>query len=108
MDSITIYERKNKNTIYVTRHHSGNPPTYTQSDKDIKAFRRDYVYLWDMYLSNRITFEDITSKSLFEKLFQGQVLTCPFLFAMIFRRKTSVRGTRTARWERGIIMIQCA
>nr|DAM10500.1 MAG TPA: hypothetical protein [Caudoviricetes sp.] len=27
---------------------------------------------------------------------------------IIFRRKTSVRGTRTARWERGIIMIQCA
>lgn len=72
MDSITIYERKNKNTIYVTRHHSGNPPTYTQSDKDIKAFRRDYVYLWDMYLSNRITFEDITSKSLFENYFKDK------------------------------------
>lgn len=72
MDSITIYERKNKNTIYVTRHHSGNPPTYTQSDKDIKAFRRDYVYLWDMYLSNKITFEDITSKSLFENYFKDK------------------------------------
>jgi len=72
MDSITIYERKNKNTIYVTRHHSGNPPIYTHSDKDIKAFRRDYVYLWDMYLSNRITFEDITSKSLFEKYFKDK------------------------------------
>lgn len=35
-------------------------------------------------------------------------MTCPFLFVIIFRRKTSVRGTRTARWERGIIMIQCA
>nr|DAO81941.1 MAG TPA: hypothetical protein [Bacteriophage sp.] len=30
------------------------------------------------------------------------------MFAIIVRRKTSVRGTRTTRWERGIIMIQCA
>nr|DAF67668.1 MAG TPA: hypothetical protein [Bacteriophage sp.] len=30
-------------------------------------------------------------------------MTCPFFFAIIWHRKTSVRGTRTARWERGII-----
>lgn len=35
-------------------------------------------------------------------------MTCPFFFVIIFHRKTSVRGTRTTRWERGIIMIQCA
>nr|DAY10566.1 MAG TPA: hypothetical protein [Bacteriophage sp.] len=31
-----------------------------------------------------------------------------FISDNIFHRKTSVRGTRTTRWERGIIMIQCA
>lgn len=35
-------------------------------------------------------------------------MTCPFFFVIIFHVKTSVRGTRTTRWERGIIMIQCA
>lgn len=72
VDSITIYTRKSTNTLYVSRHHSGSPPTYEPTDKDIKAFRRDYVYLWDMYLSNRIIFEDITSKSLFESYFKDK------------------------------------
>lgn len=72
VDSITIYERKSNQTYYVSRHHSGNPPVYTSTDKDIKAFRRDYVYLWDRYLSDLILFEDITSKSLFEKYFKDK------------------------------------
>lgn len=69
IDSITIYTRKSSRRYYVTRHHSGNPPAYTGTDKDIKAFRRDFIYLYDRYLSNLVDFEDITSKSLFENYF---------------------------------------
>ena len=72
MDAITIYQHKQKDMIYVTRHNSGTPPEYTNTDKDVKAFRRDFVYLWDMYLSNKIRFEDITSKSLFENYFKDK------------------------------------
>ena len=72
MDAITIYQHKQRDMIYVTRHHSGTPPVYTNTDRDIKAFRRDFVYLWDMYLSNKIQFEDITSKSLFENYFKDK------------------------------------
>lgn len=72
MDAITIYQQKRKDMIYVTRHNSGTPPVYTNTDKDVKAFRRDFVYLWDMYLSNKMQFEDITSKSLFENYFKDK------------------------------------
>lgn len=72
MDAITIYQHKRKDLIYVTRHSSGTPPAYSNTDKDVKAFRRDFIYLWDMYLSNKVMFEDITSKSLFEIYFKNK------------------------------------
>lgn len=72
MDAITIYQHKRKNMIYVTRHHSGTPPEYSSTEKDVRAFRRDFPYLWDMYLSNMVQFEDITSKSLFEIYFKNR------------------------------------
>ena len=72
VDAITIYTQKSNSKFYVSRHHSGNPPFYDSTEKDISAFRRDYVHLWDKYLSNRIQFEDITSKSLFENYFKNK------------------------------------
>lgn len=72
VDAITIYSQKSNSKFYVSRHHSGNPPAYDATDKDITAFRRDYIYLWDRYLSNLIEFEDITSKSLFENYFKNK------------------------------------
>lgn len=67
---ITIYEHKNKQTLYITEHKSGSPVNYDVTTRDIRAFRRDYIWIYESYLDRLIDFESITAKALFEYYFR--------------------------------------
>ena len=67
---IVIYEHKSKQLFYVTSHSSGTPDTYAVTSRDIRAFRRNYVWLYELYLDSCVEFENITVKALFEYYFR--------------------------------------
>lgn len=67
---ISIYEHKNRERFYITNHHSGSPDSYALTSRDIRAFRRNYIWIYEYYLDNLIEFEDITVKALFEYYFR--------------------------------------
>ena len=67
---ITIYEHKSKQMFYITNHCSGCPESYNVTSRDIKAFRRNYIWLYDYYLEHSVEFENITVKALFEYYFR--------------------------------------
>lgn len=69
---ITIYEHKSKrDSLHVTNHYSGTPDCYDVTSRDIRLFRRNYTWIYELYLEREITFEDVTVKSLFEYYFRG-------------------------------------
>lgn len=64
---ITIYKHKSKNMYYVSEHRSGNPPTFNTDEVDLKRFIKKYgMLLYRNYMANRIRFENMLTKSLFE------------------------------------------
>ena len=67
---ITIYEHKSKQLFYITEHSSGSPENYNVTSRDIRAFRRNYIWLYEMYLERAVDFENITEKALFEYYFR--------------------------------------
>ena len=67
---ITIYEHKSKQLFYITNHVSGSPDSYDVTIRDIRAFRRNYIWLYESYLERIVDFEDITVKALFEYYFR--------------------------------------
>lgn len=67
---ITIYEHKSRELFYTTEHSAGSPEYYNVTSRDIKAFRRDYIWLYEFYLDRLVEFENVTVKALFEYYFR--------------------------------------
>ena len=66
---VTIYRHKAGSEYYGTRHRSGTPPTYQASGVELSRFKRDYPRLWELYLRNKITFEDYMAEALFNSYY---------------------------------------
>ena len=67
---ITIYKHKSNNEFYVTGFRSGSPKEYGTGEKDRARFRKDYFYLWQAYMKNKIVFEEYIYEIIFDKYFQ--------------------------------------
>lgn len=64
---LTIYKHKSIRHYYVTGHKSGAPKTYTAGQLDIKRFNRDFYMVGLARLDNRVEFETISDKILFDR-----------------------------------------
>lgn len=65
---LCIYRHKAENRLYASTHLSGIfNRKYTLSDADRLHYQRIYRSHWDMYISNRIDFEDVLSEKMFLK-----------------------------------------
>ena len=67
ISKICIYKHKSDGTYYVSMHHSGSSPYYSDSESDIQRFRRMYGWLWDAYMKRKITFEEYLCENLLTK-----------------------------------------
>ena len=65
---LCIYRHKNQNRLYATTHTSGVfNRQFGTSDTDKLHYQKIYNAQWEMYISNRIDFEDLLSEKLFLK-----------------------------------------
>lgn len=64
---ISIYRHKSKREYYVSEHRTGTAPLYGSDEVGIMRYRRKYgLILAPAYVNNRVMFENILTKSLFE------------------------------------------
>lgn len=64
---ISIYRHKSKREYYVSEHRTGTAPLYKSDEVGIMRYRRKYgLVLAPAYVNNRVMFENILTKSLFE------------------------------------------
>lgn len=64
---ISIYRHKSKREYYVSEHRTGTAPLYKSDEVGIMRYRRKYgLVLAPAYVNNRVIFENILTKSLFE------------------------------------------
>lgn len=64
---ITIYRHKSNNEYYVSEHRTGGAPVFGSDEVNLTRYRRKYgIILYKAYLRNRVIFENMLTKSLFE------------------------------------------
>ncbi len=64
---ISIYRHKSKREYYVSEHRTGTAPQYKSDEVGIMRYRRKYgIVMAPAYVNNRVMFENILTKSLFE------------------------------------------
>ena len=64
---ISIYRHKSKREYYVSEHRTGTAPLYKSDEVGIMRYRRKFgLILAPAYVNNRVIFENILTKSLFE------------------------------------------
>ena len=64
---ISIYRHKSKRDYYVSEHRTGTAPLYGSDEVGIMRYRRKHgLILAPAYVNNRVMFENILTKSLFE------------------------------------------
>ena len=64
---ISIYRHKSKREYYVSEHRTGTAPIYKSDEVGIMRYRRKFgLILAPAYVNNRVIFENILTKSLFE------------------------------------------
>ena len=64
---ISIYRHKSSRDYYVSEHRTGTAPLYKSDEVGIMRYRRKYgLILAPAYVNNRVMFENILTKSLFE------------------------------------------
>lgn len=65
---LNLYRHKSETRLYASTHLSGVfNKKYNSSDSDRLYYQRIYRSHWDMYISNKIDFEDVLSEKLFLK-----------------------------------------
>lgn len=65
---ICIYRHKSRQEYFVSYHVSGNPPTYSTGEIDLRRFRASNMWLFDEYIDhNNIVFESYMVELLFRK-----------------------------------------
>lgn len=64
---ISIYRHKSNRDYYVSEHRTGTAPLYKSDEVGIMRYRRKHgLVLAPAYVNNRVMFENILTKSLFE------------------------------------------
>lgn len=69
LPGICIYRHKDRLEYYATTHKAGSPEEFQDSGVDLDRFRRKYIYLWEAYMRERITFESYSVMRVFENVF---------------------------------------
>ena len=65
---LCIYRHKSNRKLYATTHRTGAfKSIYTTSDTDILHYRRNFDSHWDLYIEDKIDFEDVLAEKLFLK-----------------------------------------
>ena len=64
---ITIYKHRSDNTYYITEQDAGSVNKYNTDTVDLKRFLKKYgIQLYNAYMANRVFFENMLTKQLFE------------------------------------------
>ena len=64
---IHVYKHKSKREYYVSEHRTGTAPEFTSDEVGLNRFRKNYgLILYSAYMRNKVTFETMLAKSLFE------------------------------------------
>lgn len=63
--NLCIYKDGNM-TYYVSMHKSGNPPTYTTAEEDLKRFRKRFIWMGKAFLEDRFIYENAFCYELFK------------------------------------------
>lgn len=64
---ISIYRHKSNREYYVSEHRTGTAPQYKSDEVGIMRYRKKYgIIMGPAYLNNRVQFENILTKTLFE------------------------------------------
>lgn len=64
---ISIYKHKSKREYYVSEHRTGTAQEYKSDEVGLNRFRKNHgLMLYGAYMRNRVTFESMLTKSLFE------------------------------------------
>lgn len=67
IDKIAIYKHKSNNGYYISEHCAGSPDRYTTTEESLTKYRKKYgMRLYRAYVNNKILFENMLVKSLFE------------------------------------------
>lgn len=66
---LVCYRHKADGSYYGSFHRSGTVPTFSTTDIDQVRFVRKYIYLWQAYLKENISFESFIVKKYFERVF---------------------------------------
>lgn len=68
---LCIYRHKSDSRLYATTHLSGVfNKTYSLSDSDRLHYQRIFRVHWDMYISNKMDFEDVLAEKMFLKYWE--------------------------------------
>lgn len=68
-EDVCIYSHKSKREYYVTRHISGNPPRYSNTELDKKQFKNLYGGIYLHIIAGHVFFNDYYSKLVLTKVF---------------------------------------
>ena len=64
---IHVYKHKSKREYYVSEHRTGTAPIFNSDEVGLNRFRKNYgLILYSAYMRNKVTFETMLAKSLFE------------------------------------------
>lgn len=64
---ISIYKHKNKREFYISEHRTGTAPQYKSDEVGLQRYRKNHgIMLFNAYMRNKLTFETLLTKSLFE------------------------------------------
>lgn len=68
VSGIVFYKEKSGSRWYASRHKSGSPKEYEDTDADIRRFRREQVALYLAFTRRKLFFEDVDIQTRFKEL----------------------------------------
>lgn len=68
---LCLYRHKSSRELYGSTHVSGSPIRYDTTDADIARFRAKFGWTWEVYLDDRIVWQDYLPEILYRK-FMGE------------------------------------
>lgn len=66
---LSIYQHKSRREVYVTDHRNGTAEEIDASDIGLARFRKNYYWIWLMYLQRKVIFESYIHQKIFEKYY---------------------------------------
>ncbi len=66
---LCLYQHKSRKEIYVSDHRTGSAEEIDVSDIGLARFRRNYYFVWLLYLQRKVIFESYLLQKIFENYF---------------------------------------